>query len=84
MRRGKLVETVQPDVGGMIIQGQGTGCPFRYYARYVVAADGARSLMRKAAETFAMGFSDTLKNPLCGKLDVSLPRANSSRLAADV
>jgi 2-polyprenyl-6-methoxyphenol hydroxylase-like FAD-dependent oxidoreductase len=56
MRRGELVETVQPDVGGMIVEGQGTGCPFRYYARYVVGADGARSLMRKSAGIEFQGY----------------------------
>lgn len=56
VRRGELVETVQPDVDGVIVQGQGSGYPFRCYARYVIGADGARSLVRKAAGIEFQGY----------------------------
>jgi 2-polyprenyl-6-methoxyphenol hydroxylase-like FAD-dependent oxidoreductase len=49
IRRGHLVETVEQQAGGVVIEGRNGGTPFRFSARYAVGADGARSIVRRAA-----------------------------------
>jgi 2-polyprenyl-6-methoxyphenol hydroxylase-like FAD-dependent oxidoreductase len=49
IRRGHFVETAKPCPDGIVLDGQNGEASFRFSARYVVGADGARSLMRRAA-----------------------------------
>ena len=49
IRRGHLVETAKPCADGVVLEGQNGEASFCFSARYVVGADGARSLMRGAA-----------------------------------
>jgi 2-polyprenyl-6-methoxyphenol hydroxylase-like FAD-dependent oxidoreductase len=49
MRRGYFVETVEQDANRVVIGGRHLEVPFRFSARYVVGADGARSTVRRAA-----------------------------------
>jgi 2-polyprenyl-6-methoxyphenol hydroxylase-like FAD-dependent oxidoreductase len=49
MRRGHLVETAEPCADGVVIKGRSGEEQFRFFARYVIGADGACSLMRQAA-----------------------------------
>jgi 2-polyprenyl-6-methoxyphenol hydroxylase-like FAD-dependent oxidoreductase len=49
IRRGHLVATVEQHSEGVVIAGESDAAPFRLSARYVVGADGARSIVRQAA-----------------------------------
>jgi 2-polyprenyl-6-methoxyphenol hydroxylase-like FAD-dependent oxidoreductase len=49
IRRNHLVEAARPNSDSVILEGQSGEASFRLSARYVVGADGARSLMRRAA-----------------------------------
>ena len=49
IRRGHFVETAKPCTDGVVLEGQNGEASFRFFARYVVGADGARSMMRRAA-----------------------------------
>ena len=49
IRRGHVVETVEPCADSIVIEGRNGGAPFHLSARYVVGADGARSIVRHAA-----------------------------------
>jgi 2-polyprenyl-6-methoxyphenol hydroxylase-like FAD-dependent oxidoreductase len=49
IRRGHLVETAEPCADGVVLEGRNDKASFRFSARYVVGADGARSFMRRAA-----------------------------------
>jgi 2-polyprenyl-6-methoxyphenol hydroxylase-like FAD-dependent oxidoreductase len=56
MRRGHLVETVESHVDRVVIGGATDATPFRVCARYVVGADGARSVVRRAAQIDFVGY----------------------------
>jgi 2-polyprenyl-6-methoxyphenol hydroxylase-like FAD-dependent oxidoreductase len=49
IRRGHFVETAEPCADGIVLVGRNGEASFRFSARYVVGADGARSIMRRAA-----------------------------------
>jgi 2-polyprenyl-6-methoxyphenol hydroxylase-like FAD-dependent oxidoreductase len=49
IRRGHIVETADPRSDGVILEGRNGAASFRLFARYAVGADGARSMMRRAA-----------------------------------
>ena len=49
IRRGHVVETAEPRADGILLEGRNGGTPFRFAARYAVGADGARSILRRAA-----------------------------------
>jgi 2-polyprenyl-6-methoxyphenol hydroxylase-like FAD-dependent oxidoreductase len=49
IRRGQHVETVEQHADGVIIAGRNGEMPFRVSASYAVGADGARSIVRRAA-----------------------------------
>jgi 2-polyprenyl-6-methoxyphenol hydroxylase-like FAD-dependent oxidoreductase len=49
IRRGNFVETAEPRADRVVLEGRNGEASFRFSARYVVGADGARSLMRRAA-----------------------------------
>jgi 2-polyprenyl-6-methoxyphenol hydroxylase-like FAD-dependent oxidoreductase len=49
IRRGHFVETVEPRADCVVLEGQSGEAPFRLSARYAIGADGARSMMRRAA-----------------------------------
>lgn len=49
IRRGHFVEAAKPCPDGVVLEGQNGEASFRFSARYVVGADGARSLVRRAA-----------------------------------
>src|SRR6516164_4051889 len=47
--RGHFVETAKPCPNGVVLEGKNGEASFHFSARYVVGADGARSLIRDAA-----------------------------------
>src|SRR5258706_4064663 len=47
--RGHFVETAEPREDGVVLEGRNGETFFRFSARYAVGADGARSIMRRAA-----------------------------------
>ena len=49
IRRGHFVEAAKQCPDGIVLEGQNSEAPFRFSARYVVGADGARSQVRRAA-----------------------------------
>jgi 2-polyprenyl-6-methoxyphenol hydroxylase-like FAD-dependent oxidoreductase len=49
IRRGHLVETVEQHAEGVVIGGRNGEAAFQLSARYLVGADGARSMVRRAA-----------------------------------
>ena len=49
IRRGHFVEAAKPCPDGVVLEGQNGEASFRFSARYVVGADGARSMVRRAA-----------------------------------
>jgi 2-polyprenyl-6-methoxyphenol hydroxylase-like FAD-dependent oxidoreductase len=49
IRRGYLVEAVEQHAAGVVIEGRSAEAPFRLSASYAVGADGARSMVRRAA-----------------------------------
>jgi 2-polyprenyl-6-methoxyphenol hydroxylase-like FAD-dependent oxidoreductase len=49
IRRGHFVEAAEPCPDGVVLEGQNGEASFRFSARYVVGADGARSVVRRAA-----------------------------------
>jgi 2-polyprenyl-6-methoxyphenol hydroxylase-like FAD-dependent oxidoreductase len=49
IRRGHFVETAEPRADDVVLEGRNGGTSFRAFARYAVGADGARSVMRRAA-----------------------------------
>jgi 2-polyprenyl-6-methoxyphenol hydroxylase-like FAD-dependent oxidoreductase len=49
IRRGHFVEAATPCPDGVVLEGQNREASFRFSARYVVGADGARSPVRRAA-----------------------------------
>jgi 2-polyprenyl-6-methoxyphenol hydroxylase-like FAD-dependent oxidoreductase len=49
IRRGHFVETAKPCPDGVVLEGKNGEASFRFSARYVVGADGARSVVRRAA-----------------------------------
>ncbi|MFM0511312.1 FAD-dependent monooxygenase [Paraburkholderia sp. RL17-373-BIF-A] len=56
IRRGHLVGTVESHVDRVVIGGETDATPFRVFARYVVGADGARSIVRRAAQIDFVGY----------------------------
>jgi 2-polyprenyl-6-methoxyphenol hydroxylase-like FAD-dependent oxidoreductase len=57
MKRGHLVEAVEQNADHVIICGLNDETSFRFSARYVVGADGARSMVRRAAAIEFVGHS---------------------------
>jgi 2-polyprenyl-6-methoxyphenol hydroxylase-like FAD-dependent oxidoreductase len=55
VRRGYLVETVEQHADRVVIAGRNGEAPFRLSAGYVVGADGARSMVRRAAAIDFLG-----------------------------
>jgi 2-polyprenyl-6-methoxyphenol hydroxylase-like FAD-dependent oxidoreductase len=55
VRRGHFVERVEQDANNVVISGRNGETPFRFSARYVVGADGARSKVRRAASIDFVG-----------------------------
>lgn len=49
IRRGHIVETIEQQGDDVVIEGQNGATPFCVSARYVVGADGGRSIVRRAA-----------------------------------
>jgi 2-polyprenyl-6-methoxyphenol hydroxylase-like FAD-dependent oxidoreductase len=49
IRRGHFVEAAKSCPDGVVLEGQNGEASFRFSARYAVGADGARSLVRRAA-----------------------------------
>ncbi len=49
IRRGFLVENIEQHAAGIVIEGRSRDAPFLISASYVVGADGARSIVRRAA-----------------------------------
>jgi 2-polyprenyl-6-methoxyphenol hydroxylase-like FAD-dependent oxidoreductase len=49
IRRGHIAESVTPRPDGVVVEGQNEAGAFRVSARYVVGADGGRSVVRRAA-----------------------------------
>ena len=49
IRRGYLVETIEQRMDGVIVKGRNGAAFFQLHAPYVVGADGARSMARRAA-----------------------------------
>jgi 2-polyprenyl-6-methoxyphenol hydroxylase-like FAD-dependent oxidoreductase len=56
IRRGHLVETVEQCEDGVLIAGRKGQVPFRVSASYAVGADGARSIVRRAADINFPGY----------------------------
>jgi 2-polyprenyl-6-methoxyphenol hydroxylase-like FAD-dependent oxidoreductase len=56
IRRGCLVETLEQDAAGVVIEGRSGEAPFRISARYAVGADGGRSMVRRAAGIDFVGY----------------------------
>lgn len=57
IRRGHLVETIEQHEGGVFIGGRSGEAPFRVSASYAVGADGARSIVRRAADINFPGYA---------------------------
>jgi 2-polyprenyl-6-methoxyphenol hydroxylase-like FAD-dependent oxidoreductase len=55
IRRGHLVETIEAGADGVIVEGRSGEASFQLAARYVVGADGARSVVRRAAAIDFLG-----------------------------
>src|SRR5258707_11961982 len=49
IRRGYFVETAKPLADGVVLEGRNGEASFHFSASYAVGADGARSMMRRAA-----------------------------------
>jgi 2-polyprenyl-6-methoxyphenol hydroxylase-like FAD-dependent oxidoreductase len=49
IRRGHFVETAKPLADGVVLEGRNGEASFHFSASYAVGADGARSIMRRAA-----------------------------------
>jgi 2-polyprenyl-6-methoxyphenol hydroxylase-like FAD-dependent oxidoreductase len=56
IRRDHLAETIEQHAAGVTVEGRGGEAPFRISAGYVVGADGARSIVRRAAGIGFAGF----------------------------
>jgi 2-polyprenyl-6-methoxyphenol hydroxylase-like FAD-dependent oxidoreductase len=53
--RDRVVETVEPRADGVVVEGRYGETTFRFDAPYVVGADGARSIVRRAAAIDFLG-----------------------------
>jgi 2-polyprenyl-6-methoxyphenol hydroxylase-like FAD-dependent oxidoreductase len=49
IRRDHFVETAESRADGVVLEGRSGEASFRFSARYAIGADGARSMMRRAA-----------------------------------
>ena len=49
IRRGHFIEVAESRADGVVLEGRNGEASFRFSARYAIGADGARSLMRRAA-----------------------------------
>jgi 2-polyprenyl-6-methoxyphenol hydroxylase-like FAD-dependent oxidoreductase len=56
IRRGHLVETVEAIADGVVLEGRQGETLFRLSARYVIGADGARSIVRRVAGIDFLGY----------------------------
>jgi 2-polyprenyl-6-methoxyphenol hydroxylase-like FAD-dependent oxidoreductase len=60
IRRGHLVEKVDTRADGVVVEGRSDETGFQLAARYVVGADGARSVVRRAAAIDFLGHAARL------------------------
>jgi 2-polyprenyl-6-methoxyphenol hydroxylase-like FAD-dependent oxidoreductase len=80
IRRGRLVETVEQREDGVLIAGRKGQVPFRVSASYAIGADGARSIVRRAADINFPGYP-ARHAMMLGDVVLDAPRqSRSSRL----
>jgi len=79
LRRGHAVEALRWDAEGMELEGSAEGQPFACRARYVVGADGARSVVRRLAGIDFPG-TETTRTSMLG--DAVLERPPSAPFLA--
>ncbi|WP_223164816.1 FAD-dependent monooxygenase [Massilia mucilaginosa] len=72
VRRGATVESTGQDEEGVWVAGTRAGTPFRLEARYLVGADGARSLVRRQAGIAFDGVPPT-RTAMLGDVLLSTP-----------
>lgn len=70
--RGHLVETIEPLAEGVTVKGMQNGRPFEISGRFVVGADGARSITRSAAGIDFPGYPAT-KTYALGDVRLDMP-----------
>ncbi|QSQ25291.1 FAD-dependent monooxygenase [Pyxidicoccus parkwayensis] len=75
LRRGHAVEELLQDVESVELSGTTEGRPFRCHARYVVGADGARSIVRQLAGIAFPG-TDTTRTSMLGDVTLGSPPAS--------
>lgn len=74
LRRGAMVESTGQDEEGVWVAGTQAGAPFRLAGRYLVGADGARSLVRQQAGIAFDGLPPT-KTAMLGDVLLRTPPA---------